>query len=103
MAALLRLLSHHYHHLRDPWRGVVDASYSLDSVKASEASCTTFIAISLPPAVILLSSQLFGHSIRSILVLPSGMRSHEIVRRAPEKIRSASTDIDGIDNISIAI
>ena len=31
------------------------------------------------------------------------MRSHEIVRRAPEKIRSASADIDGIDNISIAV
>jgi len=31
------------------------------------------------------------------------MRSHEIVRRAPEKTRSASTDVGGIDNILIAI
>jgi len=31
------------------------------------------------------------------------MRSHEIVRLAPGKIRSAFADINGIDNILIAI
>ena len=31
------------------------------------------------------------------------MRSHEIVYRVPKKIRSAFADIDGIDNILIAI
>jgi hypothetical protein len=31
------------------------------------------------------------------------MRSYEIVRRAPKKTRPASVDINGIDNISIAI
>jgi len=31
------------------------------------------------------------------------MRSHKIVRRAPKKTRLASADINGIDNISIAI
>ena len=44
--------SHCYRHLRDPWRGVVDVVCSLDSAKASEASYTTFDAISLPLAVI---------------------------------------------------
>ena len=45
IATLLRLLSHHYRHLRDPWRGVVDVGCSLDSAKASEASCATSITI----------------------------------------------------------
>jgi len=31
------------------------------------------------------------------------MRSYEIVRRTPEKTCLASADIDGIDNILIAI
>ena len=31
------------------------------------------------------------------------MQPHEIARRTPEKIRSASADTNDIDNISIAI
>ena len=107
MAALSRLLSrlpsHNYRHLRNPWRGVVDVGCSLDSAKSLEASYTTFVAISLPLAVILPYSQLFKYSICLIFVLPNNMWSHEIVCRVPEKICSASADINGIDNILIAI
>ena len=103
MATLSRLLSYHYRHLYNPWRGVVDIGCSLNSAKASEASYTTFVAISLPLAVILLSSQLFKHSVRLILTLPSNIRSYKIVRRTLKKTRSASTNIDGIDNILITI
>ena len=31
------------------------------------------------------------------------MRSYKMIRRAPKKTRSASADINGIDNILIAI
>ena len=62
-----------------------------------------FITISLPPAVILLSSQLFRHSVRLILVPPSDIRFYEIIYRIPENIHLPSADINGIDNILIAI
>ncbi len=42
---LSRNCSHYYRRLHDILRGVVDVGYSLDSAKASEASCTTFVAI----------------------------------------------------------
>ena len=61
------------------------------------------VAISTSLAVILLSNQLFKYSVRLIFVLPSDIRSHETVRRTPENTCLASADIDGIDNILIAI
>ena len=53
---------------------LLSRDYSLDSTKASEASYTTFVTVSLHLAVILLSSRLFKHSIRLILLHPSNMR-----------------------------
>jgi len=38
-----------------------------------------------------------------MFVLPNNMRSYKIVRRAPKKTCLASADINGIDNILIAI
>jgi len=65
-------------------------------VRHSDSSRYIFITISLPPAVILLSSQPFGRSVRLVLVLPSNIRFHEIIYRIPEKIRLAYADINGI-------
>jgi hypothetical protein len=47
--------------------------------------------------------QLFMHSPLSIVRLPSRHPSHDIVRRAPEKMRSGSADIAGIERMSTAI
>ncbi|KAJ0126047.1 hypothetical protein HZ326_30851 [Fusarium oxysporum f. sp. albedinis] len=43
------------------------------------------------------------HSPLSIVRLPNWHRSHEIVRLAPEKTRSGSADMAGIERISTAI
>jgi hypothetical protein len=59
-----------------------------------EFSISTFI-------VRLLRIQLFKYSIFSIFLSPTCILSHEIVRRAPENIRSDSAFIAGIDRISI--
>jgi hypothetical protein len=55
------------------------------------------------PCVIPLLIQLFMHSPLSIVRLPSWHLSHDIVRRAPEKTRSGSADIAGIERMSMAI
>jgi len=47
-----------------------------------------------------LRTQLFKHSPFSIVDAPSSIRSHDTVRRAPEKTRSGSADMAGIERIS---
>ncbi|PVH93320.1 hypothetical protein DM02DRAFT_229689 [Periconia macrospinosa] len=47
--------------------------------------------------------QLFKHSPFSIVDAPRSIRSHEIVRRPPENVRSGSADMAGIERISLAI
>ncbi|KAK7575062.1 hypothetical protein V3481_017027 [Fusarium oxysporum f. sp. vasinfectum] len=63
--------------------------------------CSTWSPCS--PAVIPLRIQLFKHSPFSIVDAPRSIRFHEIVRRAPENVRSGSADMAGIERMSIAI
>ena len=79
--------------LREPWLGVAASSTSVSS-----SSCTLLYSAVIPD-----SSQLFKHSLLSILSAPSLNRHQVIVRRAPEKICSGSADIKGIERIVIAI
>jgi hypothetical protein len=50
-----------------------------------------------------LNFQCFKHSNNATFVSPNDALSHVIVRRAPEKTRSTSSLIAGMDKISIAI
>jgi len=62
-----------------------------------------FIAISPPLVVILLSNQLFKHFVCLIFILLSDIQFNETVRYAFENTYLAFADINGINNILIAI
>jgi hypothetical protein len=74
---------------------------SMDPSRLMTSTATSTVA--KPPDLTICRSQLFKHSDCSTTVAPSLDRSHDIVRRAPEKTRSASADIAGIERISMAI
>ncbi len=55
------------------------------------------------PAITLDRIYDFKHSPSSITLIPSLIRVHDIVRLQPEKTRSGSADIAGIERMLIAI
>ena len=55
------------------------------------------------PDLTTLRTQLFKHSVYLTTVAPSLHRDYDIVRRAPEKTRSALANITSIERILMAI